>query len=227
VIERVGAIVPAAGASTRMCGVDKLFAILGGRPLLSWCIETLENRDEVAEIVIAVAAERLGAVEQMSRARGWRKSRLVPGGGRRQDSVASALRMLGDVGWVLVHDGDRPFLTDTLIDESLSAARLTGVAVASLPLKDTVKAVDADDVVASTPARDTLRAVQTPQVFRADIMRHAYSDFEATVTDDAMLAERLGYAVRVCAGSYDNIKVTTPDDLLVAEAIARRWGGRT
>jgi len=227
VIERVGAIVPAAGASTRMCGIDKLFATLGGRPLLSWCIETLEKRDEVVDVVIAVAAERMEAAEQMRRARGWRKARLVFGGGRRQDSVAAALRMLGDVEWVLVHDGDRPFLTDRLIDESISAARATGVAVACLPLNDTVKAIDTDGLVLSTPARDTLRAVQTPQVFRADIMRHSYADIETTVTDDAMLAELLGYAVRVCPGSYDNIKVTTPDDLLVAEAIARRWGGRT
>jgi 2-C-methyl-D-erythritol 4-phosphate cytidylyltransferase len=220
----IGAIIPAAGGSTRMAGVDKLFVTLGGRPLLSWCVETLEKRADVAEIVIAVAAERMASVHLMSRDRGWTKARLVPGGFRRQDSVAAALRILGDVGWVLVHDGDRPFLTDALVEASMSAARVTGVAVACVPLKDTVKAVGEDGVVLSTPARESLRAVQTPQVFRADIIRHAYADIEETVTDDAMLAERLGYTVRVSSGSYDNLKVTTPDDLLVAEAIARRWG---
>ena len=225
--ERIGAVIPAAGGSARMAGVDKLFVTLGGRPLLSWCVETLEDCTEVAEIVIAVAFERMAEVDRMSRARGWRKVRLVCGGPRRQDSVAEALRIIGDVDWVVVHDGDRPFLSDALIEESVSAARATGVAVASVPLKDTVKTAGEGGTVVSTLDRDTLRAVQTPQVFRADIMRHAYADIEETVTDDATLAERLGYAVRLCAGSYDNLKVTTPDDLLVAEAIARRWGQRT
>ncbi len=225
--ERIVAIVPAAGGSARMGGVDKLFVTLEGRPLLSWCIETLEHRTDVAEIVIAVAFERVDEVDLMRRVRTWRKVRLVTGGPRRQDSVAAALHAAGQADWVMVHDGDRPFLNDALIDECLSAAHLTGIAVASVPLKDTVKTVGEDGIVVSTPDRDRLRAVQTPQVFRADIMRHAYADIEETVTDDAMLAERLGYPVRLCDGSYDNLKVTTQDDLLIAEAIARRWGQRT
>ena len=226
-MERVGAIVPAAGQSSRMGGVDKLFAPLGGRPLLSWCVETLEACEVVTQIVVSVASTQSEAVEQMRRERGWMKTRLAPGGPRRQDSVANALAALGQVDWVLVHDGDRPFLDESLIVEGLRAARETGVAVASVPVKDTVKVVDGQGVVVATLDRATLRAVQTPQVFRADIMRRAYSDIEQTVTDDAMLAERLGFTVRLYAGSYDNLKVTTPDDLLAAQAIGRRWGGRT
>ncbi len=195
--------------------------------MLSWCVETLESRLEVAEIVIAVADERVAEVDAMRRSRGWIKSRIVRGGPRRQDSVAQALSASGDVDWVLVHDGDRPFLSNELIDECLSAALLTGVAVASVPLKDTVKATGRNGIVVATPDRDTLRAVQTPQVFRTSIIRHAYAEIGEDVTDDAMLAERLGYAVRLCAGSYDNLKVTTPDDLLIAEAIALRWGQQT
>jgi len=210
-----------------MAGVDKLFIPLEGRPLLSWCVEALERCPLVTQIAVSVACDQMPAVERMSRERGWEKTWIAPGGLRRQDSVASALCALGDVDWVVVHDGDRPFLDEQLVERGLLAARETGVAVACVPVKDTVKVVDGEGVVVTTLDRDVLRAVQTPQVFRADIIRHAYSDIEQTVTDDAMLAERLGYVVRLYEGSYENLKVTTPDDLLVAQSIGRRWSERT
>jgi 2-C-methyl-D-erythritol 4-phosphate cytidylyltransferase len=225
-MERVGVIVPAAGRSERMTGVDKLFLPLGSRPLLAWCLDTLEKSPVVARIIVSVSPERISDAEAMSRERKWMKTAFVRGGARRQDSVASALDALGAVDWVLVHDGDRPFLTEALIAQGLHAARETGVAVACTPVTDTVKVVDAEGLVVTTLERDTLRAVQTPQVFRADIIRRAYSDIEETVTDDARLAERLLYAVRLYPGSHDNVKVTTPDDLLVAQAIAGRWEAR-
>ena len=224
---RVGAIVPAAGCSARMRGVDKLFIPLEDRPLLAWCVDTLERSPMVARIVVSISPERMSAAESMGRERRWMKTAFVHGGARRQDSVARALAALGDVDWVLVHDGDRPFLDERLIEQGLHAARETGIAVASMPVTDTVKVVDREDMVVSTLERDTLRAVQTPQVFRADIIRDAYSHLEETVTDDAMLAERLKYAVRLYPGSRDNLKVTTPDDLLVAQAIARRREARS
>ncbi len=225
-MERTGAIIPAAGRSARMSGVDKLFLPLGGRPLLAWCVETLERHSCIDDIVVSVAAERMDGVRRLADERGWRKVRLVTGGDRRQDSVARALELLGQVDWVLVHDGDRPFLEPALVDSGLRAAKETGVAVAAVAVKDTVKSVDGDGLVVATLDRDALRAAQTPQVFRADIIRHAYAAATATVTDDAMLAERLGYPVRLYEGSYDNLKVTTPDDVIVAEAIARRWEAR-
>ena len=222
-MERVGAVVPAAGRSTRMGGVDKLFLPLGDRPLLAWCVDTLENSPFVARIVVSVNPERSSDCETMSRERKWIKTVFVLGGERRQDSVANALDALGDVDWVLVHDGDRPFLDGALIEQGLRAAHETGVAVAAVPVIDTVKVVGVGDTVVASLDRDTLRAVQTPQVFRADIIRRAYSQPGDTVTDDAMLAERLGYSVRLYSGSYENLKVTTPDDVLLAQAIARRW----
>ncbi len=221
-MERVGAIVPAAGQGTRMEGIDKLFAPLGRKPLLAWCVEALEASGAVTEIAIAVPPEQMAAVEQLLHERNWCKSRLVPGGTRRQDSVLSALETLSNAGWIIVHDGVRPFLTETLIRRGLSAARETGVAVASVAVKDTVKLMSEEGVVC-TLDRDRLRAAQTPQVFRSDILRHAYSCAEETVTDDAMLAERLGYDVRLYEGSYENLKITTRDDLVVAESIASRW----
>ncbi len=222
-MDRVGAIVPAAGRSERMEGLDKLLAPLAGRPLLAWCVETLESSALVTEIVVSVSPEKMFTFDTLVRTRKWDRTRLVSGGRRRQDSVANALEVLNDVDWVIVHDGDRPFLTEALIRNGLSAARETGVAVAAVTLKDTVKVVSPEGVVRDTLDRSTLRAVQTPQMFRADIIRDAYTDIGETVTDDAMLAERRGYSVTVYEGLYENLKVTTPDDLLVAQVIARRW----
>ncbi|NLE94600.1 MAG: 2-C-methyl-D-erythritol 4-phosphate cytidylyltransferase [Dehalococcoidia bacterium] len=225
-MDRVGAIVPAAGHSVRMRGIDKLFTPLLNRPLLAWCVDVLEGHATITRIALSIRRERWDEAQSLCVAAGWKKTCLVVGGERRQDSVARALNVLGDVDWVLVHDGDRPFLDDQLIETGLRFARETGVAVAAIPVTDTVKMVNADGLVASTPQRDSLRAVQTPQVFRADVFRHAYSCLRETVTDDAMLAERLGYSVRLYPGSTENIKVTTPDDLLIAAEIARRREAR-
>jgi len=206
-----------------MGGRDKLFLPLVGRPLIAWCIDTLEQCDIIAEVVVAVNELGLERVARLCEARGWRKTRLCLGGARRQDSVSAALRVVGRVDWVLVHDGDRPFLTERMILDGIDAARETGAAVAAVPSKDTIKVVDANGMVVQTLERDTLRAVQTPQVFRSDVLRRAYDRSEEAVTDDATLAERAGALVRLYEGAYDNLKVTTPDDLTVARAIARRW----
>ena len=226
-MERVGVIVPAAGRGTRMRGEDKLFLRLCGKPLLAWCIDTLERCDLVTDVVVALNPDTIAPGEELCRTRGWTKTRFCLGGDRRQDSVGHALRAIGAVDWVIVHDGDRPFLTRELLEEGLRSARETGVAVASVPVKDTVKVADESNNVLRTLERDVLRAVQTPQVFRADIIRDAYAGMSGTVTDDAMLAERLGCTVRLYPGSYQNLKVTTPEDLLMARSIAERWGDAT
>ena len=218
-MERIGAIVPAAGRSVRMGGVDKLFVPLLDKPLLAWCVEALESCSCVSEIVIAVTDERHAATERMVQERGWGKTRLVVGGELRQDSVRNALSVMGEVDWVLVHDGDRPFLSEDLIRQGLDSARETGAAVAAVRPKDTVKVV-VDDLVVRTLNRDDLRAVQTPQVFRADILRTAHGGSGGVVTDDAALVEGIGYRVKVYDGAFENLKVTTPDDLVLARAIA-------
>jgi len=218
----VGAIVPAAGRSERMAGMEKQFVPLGDRPLIAWCIDALERSPVVVAVVVAVSEQRMSTMTALSRERRWKKTTFVTGGERRQDSVASALKALMAVDWVLVHDGDRPFLDERLIVEGIRAAEQTGVAVAAVPVTDTIKVVNEAGAVLATPTRDSLRAVQTPQVLRADIMREAYVGVQETATDDAMLAERLGYAVQVYPGSGENIKVTVPYDLVIAEAIARR-----
>lgn len=218
-MDRIGAIVPAAGRSVRMGGVDKLFVPLLDKPLLAWCVEVLESSSYVSEVVIAVTDESYAATDRMVRERGWGKTRLVAGGELRQDSVRNALAVMGEVDWVLVHDGDRPFLNEDLIRQGLDSAHETGAAVAAVRPKDTVKVV-ADDLVVRTLNRDDLRAVQTPQVFRADILRMAHGASGGVVTDDAALVEGIGYRVKVYDGEFENLKVTTPDDLVLARAIA-------
>lgn len=207
-----------------MGGVDKLFVPLLDKPLLAWCVEVLESSSYVSEVVIAVADESYTAAWRMVQERGWSRTRLVTGGVLRQDSVRNALAVMGEVDWVLVHDGDRPFLNEDLIRKGLDSARETGAAVAAVRLKDTVKVV-ADDLVVRTLERDDLRVVQTPQVFRADILRMAHVGSNGVVTDDAALVEGIGYRVTVYDGAFENLKVTTPDDLVVARAIATSMRG--
>jgi 2-C-methyl-D-erythritol 4-phosphate cytidylyltransferase len=139
---------------------------------------------------------------------------VVPGGARRQDSVRNGLDALGPCDWVAVHDAARPFATRDLLLRTLDAAQPTGAAVAAVPVKDTIKRVR-DGAVLQTLPRAELWAVQTPQVFRADLLARAHHATD-DATDDAALVERLGIQVRVAQGAYDNIKITTPDDLALA-----------
>jgi len=159
------------------------------------------------------------APEQLAHARevvGERPDLLVvPGGSRRRDSVCNGLIALGPCVWVAVHDAARPCATRALLVRTWEAARVSGAAVAAVPVRDTIKRVAAG-VVAETLPRDELWAVQTPQVFRGDLLAAAHRACPDDVTDDAALVERLGIPVRIAEGSYANIKVTMPGDLALA-----------
>ena len=151
---------------------------------------------------------------------------LVPGGKTRQDSVFSGLKTVPDnTDFVIVHDGVRPFVTDEMVFTCLEAAADWGAAVAAVPVKDTIKVTDGDGFVVDTPDRGGLWAVQTPQVFRKDLLvdahRHAQQK-QIQLTDDAALVEQLGFKVKCVMGSYRNLKITTPEDLVVAEALMRK-----
>ena len=217
---RVGAIVVAAGASSRMEGVDKTFAPLGGVPMLTRSVAAIEACLEVEAVVVVVAERGLEAAKETARAHGWHKVvRVCRGGARRQDSVAQGLRELPPCDWVVVHDGARPLMDSSLVTRGLEAAGESGCSIAAMPCKDTVKVVGAGGTVESTPDRSGLWLVQTPQVFRRDLLERAHREVIGDVTDDASMVERLGVSVRVFMGSPRNLKVTTPDDLLVAEAL--------
>jgi len=213
----------AAGSSRRMGGEDKLFALLGGEPLLARVVHVFTDCRAIDQIVIVVREESLETVRQMAADRGWWKvADVCAGGERRQDSVRAGLDRLSGCGWVVVHDGARPLLTEDLITRGLEAAAETGAAVAAVEVTDTIKVAGPDRVVRHTPSRESLWAVQTPQVFRYDLLKRAYRRLKEEVTDDAAAVEQLGQSVMLYPGSYDNIKITTREDLILAEILRRR-----
>ena len=216
----VGAIIVSAGASTRMRGIDKTTAPLAGVPLIARTVGVFERCDAVGAVVLMVSREALTAVADIARAQGWKKVLHVRIGGlRRQDSVRLGLKALPACDWVVVHDGARPLVTQQLVREGLVAAAATGAAVAAVPAKDTVKVVSEDGHVIETLERGNLVMAQTPQVFRRDLLERAHAEVSDDATDDAAMMERLGIGVEVFEGDYANIKVTTPEDLAVAEAL--------
>lgn len=218
----VGAAVVAGGESRRMGGMDKLFTPILGKPLLLYCLEALQRSERVHRISVAAGASSVGLVERLVEERGITKIvSVVPGGARRQDSVSNALDALGDVSIVIVHDGARPFLNLTTIAAAVDAAIDCRAATAAVPVKDTIKIASPDMNVADTPPRHTLWAAQTPQAFCADLLREAHRRIRHDVTDDAAIVEALGHPVKIFMGAYANIKVTTPEDIPIAEAIAR------
>jgi len=205
-----------------MGGLDKLFAPLAGRPLLARTLAAFEECAAVDRVVLVLAMENLARGLALAEEEGLSKVRTVsPGGRRRQDSVREGLKALGGCDWVVVHDGARPLVTPQLIEAGLAAAQETGAAVCALPAQDTVKRVDEQGCVVRTLDRRRLWLIQTPQVFRYDILLDAHERSRQPATDDAALVERLGQEVRVYPGSPRNLKVTTPDDLALAEALLK------
>ena len=224
--DKVAAVIVAAGESRRMGGVDKAFALLGGKPVLARAVDAFQGCDSVHQVVVAVNEQNLERCRQLVAEWGWSKvTGVCPGGKRRQDSVAAGLSHLSHCDWVIIHDGARPLVTVELIEQGLEAARETGAAVAAVPVTDTIKVAGDDRIVRQTPSRQNLWAVQTPQVFSLGIITKAYRQAKEEVTDDASLVEQSGYKVKLYMGSYTNIKVTTPDDLALAEILWQKQGG--
>lgn len=224
---KVGAVIVAAGTSSRMGGIDKVFAHLVGEPILAKVVNVFNSCCLVDEIVIVLAKRNLDQGRRLVKEHNWRKVVAVCSGGpRRQDSVKEGLRRLVDCEWVVIHDGARPCVSVDLIERGLKAAQESGAAIAGVPVKDTIKIVSRRGFIQQTPARQSLWAAQTPQVFRYDLIAEAYRRVDEEVTDDAALVEKLGHRVEVYMGSYQNIKVTTPEDLAVAEVLLQRQGAR-
>ncbi len=220
--EKVGVIIVAAGESRRMNGIDKVFADLAGRSILARVLDTFNRCPSVDEIVVVLSLENLQRGEQLMRENRWQKiAAACAGGPRRQDSVREGLQKLTDCQWVIIHDGARPLVSADIIERGLAEAKAFGAAIAAVPIKDTVKMGSAEGIVEQTPPRDTLWAVQTPQIFRSDRIIEAHERITENVTDDAMMVERLGYRVKLYMGAYHNIKLTTPEDLALAEIILR------
>ncbi len=222
--ERVGAVIAAAGQSERMGGVDKMMALIGGEPVLARAVSVFQGAALIDRISLVVSEENLAEAERLARDGGWSKVSVLPGGRRRQNSVVAGLGRLADCAWAVIHDGARPLVSEGLIRRGLEAAEETGAAVAAIPVIDTIKLAGEDRLVRETPPRECLWAVQTPQVFRYGLITEAYSCLDGEVTDDAAAVERLGGRVRLYPGAYDNIKITAPLDLEIAEVLWRRHG---
>ncbi len=222
-------IVPAAGAGRRLgLGKNKAFAMLGGAPLLVHCLAMLAATQLVKRAIVVLAPAEVDAGRTLlARYRERYFAKLpfcvVAGGAERQDSVANALAQVTEEDvYIAVHDGARPFAGRAVFERTLAAAKEHGAAIAAVPVKDTIKVVDTAGAVVATPVRSTLVAVQTPQIFAAPLLNAAYAHLAthpAAVTDDASVVELVGHRVVTAMGRYENIKITTPEDLLVAERL--------
>lgn len=225
----VTAIVPAAGAGIRFGGaVKKQFIALNGLPILSHTLRALAASRALASIIVVVPpGEELRGREALELAGIDLETEVVPGGQARQDSVYIGLqRAKAETDLVLIHDGVRPFVSREVVLATVEAAKEWGAAIAAVPVIDTIKRVDTDGFVVETLQRGQLWSVQTPQVFRYALLMQAHRAIRErgiVATDDAALVERIGGMVKVVRGSYENLKITSEEDLPLAGLILRRW----
>ncbi|MBU4120025.1 MAG: 2-C-methyl-D-erythritol 4-phosphate cytidylyltransferase [Proteobacteria bacterium] len=224
------AIIPAGGSGRRMgSGIPKQYLLLGGIPVLVHTLQVFQSSPVVDEIFLVVPEGDIPEVRNamVGRYNLFKVSLIVAGGAERQDSVRNALAHLREEhGIVLVHDGVRSFVSGELIQRVVAAAEEDGAVAVGVRVKDSVKEVNSAGWVIKTATREGLWLTQTPQAFRKPLILAAYERAAADGfcgTDDASLVERMGVPVRMIPGDYDNIKVTTPEDLTLGEAIIRRF----
>lgn len=223
------ALIAAAGSSQRMEGENKLLLPLGGKPVLAHTLQAVDAASGVNEIVIAAREEDLVKFAELCKLWGITKPvKVVVGGKTREESVLrAAMEANRDADLLAVQDGARPFVTPELIDEVIQAARIHYAAAPALPVKDTIK-VATNGIVRNTPDRSLLYAVQTPQVFDAQILRAALESAVkegVKLTDDCSAVERIGKDIHLTPGREDNIKITTPWDMILAQAILEKREG--
>lgn len=216
-----GAVIVAAGSASRMGGIDKVMAPLGGEPMILRTVRAFEDCEAVKEIVIVTREDLMGPIAELCS--GFTKIRsVVQGGSSRQESVKLGLLALSkEVRLAAVHDGARPLVSGELIDKVIRAAHSYGAAAPAIPVKDTIKVFEGG-FIAVTPDRSTLRAVQTPQVIDRDLLLGALEKAEqegTALTDDCSAVEHIGMRVRLVEGEERNLKVTTPLDLKIAELL--------
>jgi 2-C-methyl-D-erythritol 4-phosphate cytidylyltransferase len=223
---KMSVIIAAAGSGARMGGLSKPFLMLGRRTVLSYSLETFASLPETREIIVAVNPRDMRAAERhLARVRGrYKISHIVEGGKLRRESVANGLaKTAQDADLIAVHDAARPFASKDLVRRVIAAALKHGAAIPAVPVKDTLKRVSAGRVL-ETVHREELWHVQTPQIFRAALLRKAYQKYRGAtpVTDDAQLVERLRANIVIVESDDGNIKLTTPADMLHARLILRR-----
>ena len=220
-LRRCGAVIVAAGSASRMGGIDKVMAPLGGEPMIVKTVRAFQECDAIREIVVVTREDLIRPITSLLS--GMDKViAVVAGGASRQESVHLGLNTLSSkVELAAIHDGARPLVSYEVIDRTVRAANTYGAAAPGIPVKDTIKRVQGG-VVTESPDREKLREVQTPQVFDFDLLRGALKKAReevAQVTDDCSAVERMGFSVKIVEGDERNIKVTTPTDLKIAEML--------
>ena len=221
------AIIAAAGAGTRMASDrPKQFLLLAGKPVIFHTLRVFEECDSIDEVILVLpAAESAGFLSLAAKYSVRKLARVVPGGLTRADSVKRGLTAIraATAEIVAVHDGVRPFVTTNEISRTVAAAKSDGAAILVAPVTDTIKQIGGEQVV-QTLDRGSLRRALTPQCFRYEVLRDAYQHADVTdpsLTDESALVEKLGRPVSIVEGSARNIKITTAEDLLIAEAILK------
>ena len=220
------AVIVAAGSSRRMGGENKLLLPLCGKPVLAHTMAAFQACEAIRDIVLVCREQDMDTYRALAEANGITKLRtLTRGGDTRTESVLAGVSAAPeDCALVAVHDGARPLVSDEVITQAVTEAAKSGAAAPVVPVKDSIKRIEKGKIAADVP-RDTLAAVQTPQVFRRDMLLHALQDAAGngrSFTDDCAAVEALGQTVSATQGSYENIKVTTPEDIAVAEAFMYR-----
>lgn len=223
---KIQAIIPAAGDGTRLkTRLAKPLVLLNGRPLFIYALQAMEQCPAVAGVIVAAHENHLNVFEKLVKKFKLKKvRRIVSGGATRCESVQKALHALdSDTEAVLIHDGARPFLKPDLILRVIKALRKNSAIVAGVPVKPTIKKVDPINLyVQETLPRETLWEVQTPQAFKKDILLKAHQlMLESNPTDDAVLVEKMGVKVKMILGDYQNIKITTREDLMMSKVFLK------
>ena len=227
--EKITAIVLAGGSGARMgAACKKQYLLLKGRPLLFYALHAFEE-GSIDEIVLVANEEEYCRQEIIEKYGSKKVSQIVPGGAECYDSVYAGLLAAAGSSYVLIHDGARPFVTQEIISAAVEGAKRYQACAVGMPVKDTVKIADGDGFAVQTPKRSLVWQIQTPQAFSYPLILKAYEHVleEAPdgITDDAMVVEYGGYAkVKLLQGSYKNIKITTPEDMVLAEGLLR-WQG--
>ena len=220
-LKNCGAVIVAAGTASRMGGIDKVMAPLGGEPMIRRTVRAFAQCDTISEIVVVTREDLLPKVIGLC-AEFQKVQAVVAGGSDRPASVRAGLNALSkNVRLAAIHDGARPLISWQVIDRTVRAANTYGAAAPAVPVKDTIKVVSGG-IVKATPDRSHLGAVQTPQVFDIDLLRGALEKAQrdgAAITDDCSAVENMGMSVKIVEGDERNLKVTTPMDLKIAEML--------
>lgn len=218
------AIIVGAGKGKRMGNEDKIFLNINKKPILAHTISPFEKCNSIDDIILVVRENNINLTKNIIHRYKFKKvKKIISGGKERQDSVYNALQKIDKCNYILIHDAARPLIKKQLIKEVLYAAKKYGAAIPAVPLKDTIKT--GDKFVEKTLERDTLHLVHTPQAFKYEILKEAYEFAKETKyygTDDASLVERLGYKIKIVPSYFENIKITVPNDLVIAETLLKK-----